>query len=560
MVLLVLLLLLLTYTAANNTAGAGKFIGISILGSSGSETVAISDAVNLATNNLAAAASFTVGASVETLTVAGAVTAKADAISLTANAITLGADLTANTSGAISFTGATTLTSAVVIAAAGTISFSSTLNGTSAGAQNLTLTAGISGDITLTGAVGVTNRLGAVTITSAATVLTSGTFKANSFTQSAGSVETTFTGLLDLTGAFGFTGTALNINGAGPNAVGTTMTVTNSGLFTTANTADLTVTSGFTQNGAGLNSLGGNITTSSTGISFAKGVTLTNDTTLTGTTITTGSTLGGSGFSLKIAGAAAIDGAVTSVTTLEVTGKTTLGASATAITTTDNQTYAALVLGADTTLDAGSGNISLPALVSGSSSLTTITVGAGVTTIAGANTNTTTNVTTGVVLISNSSASITNFAVSGGTLNGTGSIGTLTGSGTGIIAPGITGTPGKITTTGFSLGSGNALAIDITNATPNAGITYDQIVVATGGSVTLGDAVLSLSTAFAGTAGAFFVIIDNQNASGGLTGTFNGLTEGSIITANGRLYQISYTGIASTGAMTGGNDVILLLK
>jgi hypothetical protein len=148
----------------------------------------------------------------------------------------------------------------------------------------------------------------------------------------------------------------------------------------------------------------------------------------------------------------------------------------------------ALTLDANTTLNAGSGNILLPGTVSnfgaGAFSLTPITSGAGLTTISGANTNTTTVVTTGVVQINNTTASTTNFAVSGGTLKGTGSIGNLTGTGAGIIAPG--NSPGLVTTTNLSLTSTNTLQIEINNVSPPvAGTDYDQIVVSSGGTVAL---------------------------------------------------------------------------
>ena len=154
------------------------------------------------------------------------------------------------------------------------------------------------------------------------------------------------------------------------------------------------------------------------------------------------------------------------------------------VTTTGSQTYTgAVTLGASSTLNAGSGNILLPGTVSnfgaGAFSLTPITSGAGLTTISGPNTNTTTNVTTGVVQINNTTASTTNFAVSGGTLKGTGSIGNLTGTGTGIIAPG--NSPGLVTTTNLSLSSTNTLQIEINYVSPPvAGIDYDQIVVSSG--------------------------------------------------------------------------------
>jgi hypothetical protein len=90
----------ITFTPTSATS----FTGISILGSTGTETVAISGAVDLNTNG-PTVASFSVGTSVETLTVAGAVSSKAANISLAAAAVTLGANLTANTSGTITVVG-----------------------------------------------------------------------------------------------------------------------------------------------------------------------------------------------------------------------------------------------------------------------------------------------------------------------------------------------------------------------------------------------------------------------------------------------------------------------
>ena len=158
-------------------------------------------------------------------------------------------------------------------ATAGDIAFNGTLNGTPAGVQNLTLTAGL-GDITFGAAVGNGVALGDVTVTSAGTVSAASTFDANSFLQSAGSVATTFAGVIDLTTFFNFNGTALNINGAGANLVGTTMTLANAGLFTTADGANLTTDQAFSQTGAGSNLLGGNITANTGGINFSKQVTL----------------------------------------------------------------------------------------------------------------------------------------------------------------------------------------------------------------------------------------------------------------------------------------------
>jgi hypothetical protein len=206
-----------------------------------------------------------------------------------------------------------------------------------------------------------------------------------------------------------------------------------------------------------------------------------------------------------------------------------------------------IILTSNIDLNAGTGSINLPNMISGNFSLTPITANPGLTTISGANTNTTTNVTTGVVQISNTQS--TNYVVSGGTLKGTGAIGSLTATGTGIIAPG--NSPGKVTTTSLSLISTNTLQIEIQGAssTPVAGTDYDQIVVGSTGTVNLGGATLNLSSTFTGNQGTVFTIIDNQGNSS-ISTTFNGLAEGAFIQANGRAYQISYVG-------GNGNDVTL---
>jgi hypothetical protein len=134
-------------------------------------------------------------------------------------------------------------------------------------------------------------------------------FSAASFTQNAGSVATTFGGLLNLSGAFDFTGQALNVNFVGANVVGTTMDVTNAGLFTTANGANLTVGNEFVQDGAGLVQLGGNLASTNDGFSFSSGVTLNN-----GITMTTGL---GSGDAILFS--STLDGAVAGTQSLGLT-------------------------------------------------------------------------------------------------------------------------------------------------------------------------------------------------------------------------------------------------
>jgi hypothetical protein len=233
---------------------------------------------------------------------------------------------------------------------------------------------------------------------------------------------------------------------------------------------------------------------------------------------------------------------------LVITAPSSIAIQGTVATTNTTMTLGGVALNGSTTLNAGTGNINLNGVVSGAFELTPTTSAPGITTISGANSNTTTNVTSGVVQISNTQS--TDYVVSGGTLKGTGTIGNLTATGSGIIAPG--NSPGKVTTTNLSLSSTNTLQIEIQGAssTPVAGTDYDQIVVGSTGTVNLGGATLNLSSTFTGNQGTVFTIIDNQGNSS-ISTTFNGLAEGAFIQANGRAYQISYIG------GTGSNDVTL---
>jgi filamentous hemagglutinin family protein len=194
----------------------------------------------------------------------------------------------------VSFASATTLNGSLDITTAnptgGDISFTNTIDGTVAGAQNLTLAAG-TGDITLSGAIGSGTRLGQIAIISAHDVnhsLMTSSVKSLDYIQLAGTGTTTLNGPVDLSGPTGlqFTGNNLSIN----NTMLTTSTnapivVTNQtpGIFTLGTLANLTPAGAFTQNGTGTNVLAGSITAGGA-ISFLGAATLQGATNLDSST------------------------------------------------------------------------------------------------------------------------------------------------------------------------------------------------------------------------------------------------------------------------------------
>jgi hypothetical protein len=289
------------------------------------------------------------------------------------------------------------------------------------------------------------------------------------------------------------------------------------------------------------------VTTSGTQ-AYAGLVTLAANTTLAGTTptFTAGVAGGGKNLTLNFSGTTVIVGAVftgLAAITTDAAGSTTLSGS---LTTSGTQTFNdAVTLAADTTLDAGTASIVLAGVVSGGFSLTPLTSGAGTTTLSGANTNTTTNVTRGVVILANTTPQTSTFLVSGGSLRGTGTIGTLTVTGTGSVAPGTS--PGTIGTSSLSLAAGTTLQMQIAGNTAGSG--YDQLVVGSGGAVDLTNATLALSATAALPADTVLTIVDNQG-SAAVTGTFAGLPEGTTVTVDTQEYRISYVGGS-------GNDVTL---
>jgi autotransporter-associated beta strand protein len=206
-----------------------------------------------------------------------------------------------------------------------------------------------------------------------------------------------------------------------------------------------------------------------------------------------------------------------------------------------------VTVGSDGWLDIGAagGSSEFDGLISGTGyagGYTLNKLGAGTFRLTANNTYANGNqVTAGTLIIDGQQPQNPTLIESGATLSGTGAVGVITNNGS--IAP---GDPVGI------LHSSNVVFTATGNLTvqlngPVAGSGYDQLNVT--GSNTLKSASLIVVPAFATAppAGQQFVIIHNEATN---NGTFNGQPEGSIVSAGGYKFQISYVGGA-------GNDVVL---
>ena len=151
--------------------------------------------------------------------------------------------------------------------------------------------------------------------------------------------------------------------------------------------------------------------------------------------------------------------------------------------------------------------------------------------------------TVGATVLQNANISVGNpFALKGGSLSGIGTItGGINNSG-GSVSPGFS--PGTMTEIGdYVQGANGALGMEINSAPPT---TQDHLDVT--GAVSLGG-TLHVSLGFTPAIGTTFNLINNDGTDA-VTGTFAGLPQGALLTANNVPLQIAYNG-------GDGNDVTL---
>jgi hypothetical protein len=221
-----------------------------------------------------------------------------------------------------------------------------------------------------------------------------------------------------------------------------------------------------------------------------------------------------------------------------------------------------LVLAGSTTVSDSTGNssnaLTLSGVISGSGSLSKSGSGSVILTAANAYIGGTT-LAGGNTFANNASGSafgtgdVTNTS---GTLRGNGSFTGALFNNSGL-APGATnpgpGAAGTLATGNLDFGVSANYSVTLLGATAGSG--YDQLVVTGTVDLDTGHA-LALGGSYAGTAGdKLFVLVNDGSDT--ITGTFASLDEGDTVSLNSVDYFISYQGDSVSGALTGGNDVVL---
>jgi autotransporter-associated beta strand protein len=201
---------------------------------------------------------------------------------------------------------------------------------------------------------------------------------------------------------------------------------------------------------------------------------------------------------------------------------------------------------------AGSGSNDFGGVITGGASGTFVKDGASTQILSGNSTATftgNTNIDGGKLLVTGSFGGGGTSVNNGGTLGGTGDVGPVTVNSGGTVAPG--NTLGDLTVASATFGAGSAFSLEL-NGT-GAGTTYDQLSIASTGSISILGGNITLSLGFAPTSGQQFTVIDNLTANP-ISGTFSNLPNGGIVSAT--FGATSYNFVANYAGGTG-NDLVL---
>jgi autotransporter-associated beta strand protein len=395
-----------------------------------------------------------------------------------------------------------------------TAGFSATANGfapvnTVSGLTGLILTvndASAAGDFNVTGnAVG----LDPAGITAAVVTGTSATV-AVPLTLSGATAVTVSTGSLVMSQAISGTG-GITLGGVGSLKLTTTNSYSGN---TTLNSGTLVVgADGALGNTAGTATVNGGATLDLAGTAYATAqpVVLAGGTLASSTgaasfagpvTLTAASMLSDAGSSLALSGSTITLGATLTVTGA---GSTTIGD---------------VLSGSGQLSKAGTGSLALTG-ASGAGFTGSMAVSAG-------------------TLVVNANDPASPVSVFGGTLAGTGTVKSIATTG-GALSPGGAGVVGSLTTAAGAFASalnGTTFSVDVNNPAAS-----DTLAVGSGATVNLTGATLSLNVLGAAPGNTYTVI---SSASGGISGTFNGLANNVTFVSAGHTFQVAYTANAVT--------------
>jgi autotransporter-associated beta strand protein len=201
------------------------------------------------------------------------------------------------------------------------------------------------------------------------------------------------------------------------------------------------------------------------------------------------------------------------------------------------------------TVSAGGSTVQLliGAAIGGGPGVGLIKAGAGTLRLLGNNTYTGATTVQAGRLVVDGAQTGSNVVLSGGSLAGRGTVGAITASGA-ALSPGDPEATSVFTGTGsLGLSSSATFSVRLNGTGPGAG--YDQFNIT--GTVNLNSdagagSTLAVSVGYAAAVGDAFTIL---TATGGITGTFQGLAEGAVFAASGMNFRISYQGAGGTAVV-----------